>query len=60
MATVISTIDIKNVNFTMMNILRIMFSINGVQYKLEYPKILNEDVFRTIVYGYISYHTTIH
>ena len=48
-----------NVNFTMMNILRIMFSINGKKYKLEYPTIFNEEFFRDNIFHYLNRNTTI-
>ena len=43
----------------MMNILRPIFSINGVKYKLENPKIFDEEFFRVNVYDYINYQNTI-
>ena len=43
----------------MMDILMIMFSINGRRHKLEYSNIFNEEFFRDNVYDYINYHTTI-
>ena len=36
---------------TMLNILRIMFSLNGKKYKLEYPNIFNEEFMRDNVYN---------
>ena len=39
---------------TMVNILRIMFSINGRKYKLEYPKIFDEQFYRDNVVGYLN------
>ena len=38
----------------MLNTLRIMFSINGKQYKLEYPKIFHEFFFKDDIYNYLS------
>ena len=49
----------RETKFQMMNILEIMFSINGKKYKLEYPKIFDEEFFRVNVYHYIDKHTTI-
>ena len=45
--------------FRMLDILRILFSINGKKYKLEYPKIFKEEFFRTNVYDFLNYHTAI-
>ena len=39
---------------TMVNILRIMFSINGRKYKLEHPKIFDEQFYRDNVVGYLN------
>ena len=48
-----------NMNFVMMNILRIMFSIRGKEYKLEYSKVFDETFFRDNVYHYLRRLTTI-
>ena len=49
----------RETKFKMINILEIMFSINGKKYKLEYPKIFDEEFFKNNVYNYIHNHTTI-
>ena len=48
-----------DVNYTMINILRIMFSINGKKYKLEHPKVFDTEFFRDNVYHYLIRLTTI-
>ena len=52
------TFNLRQVG-TMINIMRIMFSINGMKYKLEYSKIFNEEFFRVNVFDYINHHTPI-
>ena len=49
----------RETKFQMMNILEIMFIINGKKYKLEYPKIFDEEFFKNNVYHYIDKHTSI-
>ena len=44
----------------MMDILMIMFSINGRRHKLEYSNIFNEKFFRDNVYSYLTKNTTMY
>ena len=44
---------------TMLKILRIMFSINGKKYKLEYPNVFNEEFMRDNVFAHVRRNTTI-
>ena len=45
---------------TMLNILRIMFSINSKKYKLEYSNIFNNQFYMDNVYAYIRRNTNNH